>query len=313
MELHKPPRLVRGATIGVVNPSYWMDEEQLQFALTIFEKRGYKIIRGASTRLKYRQYAGTPEARADDLLAMFRNPDVDAIICARGGYGANRVLPLLDYDLIKTHPKIFMGYSDITGYLTSISQQTNLITFHGPMMTTFKTEAIDYNLDTMETVLSGTDDTYTIFPPDELPPRILREGLAEGPLWGGNMSLLLERLSTPEELITDGCILFLEEVDEYLYAFDRLMLHLKNSGALENIRGLIMGELVNMKDQKTPFAQTTDEIIMDVCRDFSFPIITNFPCGHGRYQATLPISCPVRLNADENKPALELLESPVIH
>ena len=306
----KPPALKSNATIGILSPSSWMNESDLKLAITVFEEKGYHLVLGESVFLKDHTFAGTPEQRANDINSMFANPDIGAIICARGGYGANRVLPLLDYDLIKANPKIFMGYSDVTAFLTSITQKTGLITFHGPMLTTFKKGMVNYNFDLMENILVGSE-SVTIQSPSELPACILKSGKAIGPLWGGNMCLLINRLGTPDQLDTDGGILFIEDIDEYLYAFDRMLVHMKNAGMFENIKGLIIGELVDMKDYDNPFGKSTDEIVMNVCDDLDIPIISNFPCGHGIYQATLPISIPVQLDANSDSPSLTFLESPV--
>jgi len=306
----RPKSLKRGHRIGVVSPSYWLEKKGLGNAVTVFQKKGYEVQLGDSVYLKDGPFAGTPQQRANDINQMFSDPNIDAIFCARGGYGANRVLPLLDYDLIQSKPKIFMGYSDITAFLTSITQKTGLVTFHGPMLSTFKNKLVPYNLDTLVNVLSGKEN-IRIVEPNELKPTILKSGKAIGPLWGGNMCLLVNRLGTKNQLNTDGVILFIEDVDENLYAFDRMLFHMKESGMFENIRGLIVGELTEMKDQTIPFGKTTDEIILDVCGDLNIPIVTNFPCGHGNYQATFPISLPVELRADNNFVELLFLESPV--
>ena len=203
-----------------------------------------------------------------------------------------------------------MGYSDITAFLTSITQKTGLITFHGPMLSTFKKEMVNYNFDLMENILAGSE-SITIQSPPGLPACILKPGKAKGLLWGGNMCLLVNRLGTPDQLNTSGAILFIEDIDEYLYAFDRMLLHMKKAGMFENIKGLIIGELVEMKDYDVPFGKSTNEIVMDVCGDLDIPIISNFPCGHGIYQATLPISIPVQLDAKSDSPSLSFLESPV--
>ena len=276
----------------------------------VFQKKGYEFQLGDSVYLKDGPFSGTPQQRANDINQMFSDPNIDAIFCARGGYGANRVLPLLDYDLIQSTPKIFMGYSDVTTLLTSITQKTGLVTFHGPMLSTFKNKLVPYNLDTLVNVLSGKED-IRIVEPNELKSTILKSGKARGPLWGGNMCLLVNRLGTKNQLNTDGVILFIEDVDENLYAFDRMLFHMKEAGMFESIRGLIVGELTEMKDQTIPFGKTTDEIILDVCGDLNIPIVTNFPCGHGNYQATLPISLPVEFRADKNFVELLFLESPV--
>ena len=306
----KPSALKPNATIGIVSPSSWLNEPDLKTAVSVFENKGYKLFLGESVFLKEFTYAGTPQERADDINNMFANPDIDAIICTRGGYGANRVLPLLDYDLIKANPKIFVGFSDITAFLTSITQKTGLVTFHGPMLSSFKKGVLEFNFDLLENVLFG-NESVALHPPSKLPMRILNSSKAEGPLWGGNMCLLINRLGTPDQLDTDGAILFIEDIDEYLYAFDRMLVHMKKAGMFENIKGLIIGELVDMKDYDDPFGKSTDEIVMDVCGNLDIPIISNFPCGHGAYQATLPISIPVQLDAESELPLLTLLESPV--
>lgn len=305
----KPSMLKPGCRIGVVSPSYWLKKQYMEKTSKFFQDKGYTMVMGNSNSMKWGPFAGTPQERADDIHHMFSNPKIEAIICARGGYGANRVLPLLDYNLIRDNPKIFMGYSDITAYLTSITQKTGLVTFHGPMMVSYKKGFVNYNFQTMERILNGTPD-FKIESPDSLPARILKPGIAMGPLWGGNMTLLINRLGTSDALGTDGVILFLEDLDEYLYSFERMLVQIRTAGMLNNIAGLIIGELHEFKDQDVAFERNTDEIVMDICGDLNIPIVSNFPCGHGTYQATLPISIPVELYAKQ-QPYLTLLEPAV--
>jgi len=305
----KPSMLKPGCRIGVVSPSYWLKKQDMEKTSKFFQDKGYTMVMGNSNSMKWGPFAGTPQERADDIHHMFSNPKIEAIICARGGYGANRVLPLLDYNLIRDNPKIFMGYSDITAYLTSITQKTGLVTFHGPMMVSYKKGFVNYNFQTMERILNGTPD-FKIESPDSLPARILKPGIAMGPLWGGNMTLLINRLGTSNSIDTDGVILFLEDLDEYLYSFERMLVQMRTAGMLDNIAGLIIGELHEFKDQDVAFERNTDEIVMDICGDLEIPIVSNFPCGHGTYQATLPISIPVELYAKQ-QPYLTLLEPAV--
>lgn len=299
----KPQKLRPGARVGIVNPAYWLEADRLQRAVKVFEDLGYELVLGKSTSLRENQCAGSPAERAEDIMAMFEDPAIDAIVCARGGYGGNRVLPLLDYDIIRANPKIFVGYSDITGLLTSIAQKAGLITFHGPMLSSYGKQTIQYNLDIFHQVLSGQDNIKIISTP-ACQARCLNPGVASGPLWGGNLTLLIERLGTDNQVDTAGSILLIEDIDEKLYAFERMMLHLKSSGSLTDIKGLLIGEMLEMGDSKTPFGKTTDEIVMDVCSDLNIPIISNFPCGHGDYQATLPISHDVQICANETNPHL---------
>lgn len=305
----KPSMLKPGCRIGVVSPSYWLKKQYMEKTSKFFQDKGYTMVMGNSNSMKWGPFAGTPQERADDIHHMFSNPKIEAIICARGGYGANRVLPLLDYNLIRDNPKIFMGYSDITAYLTSITQKTGLVTFHGPMMVSYKKGFVNYNFQTMERILNGTPD-FKIESPESLPARILKPGIAMGPLWGGNMTLLINRLGTSDSLDTDGVILFLEDLDEYLYSFERMLVQMRTAGMLDNIAGLIIGKLHEFKDQDVAFERNTDEIVMDICGDLEIPIVSNFPCGHDTYQATLPISIPVELYAKQ-QPYLTLLEPAV--
>ena len=150
-----------------------------------------------------------------------------------------------------------------------------------------------------------------IFPSPTSPVKVLKSGIGRGRIWGGNMTLLINRLGTPNALSTENKILFLEDVNEYLYSFERNLIQIYESKMLNNINGLIIGELYNFKDEPVPFNKNTDEIVMDICNKLDIPIISNFPCGHGKYQCTLPISVPVELNVTSNKPYIEILEDAV--
>ena len=288
----KPRQLKQNSKIGIVSPSYWLNEDDLNKTAGYYADMGYRIKLGSSNQLKNGPFAGSPEQRAEDINAMFADPSIDAIFCARGGYGCNKVLPLLDYELIKDNPKIFMGFSDITACLNSITQKTKMVSFHGPML------------------VSGISNMI-IDTPEETPGRILKSGVGTGPLWGGNITLLINRLGTEDSINTDGVILFLEDINEYLYSFERMLIHMKNAGMFNKIAGLVFGELKDMKEEDIPFGRSSDEIIMDICGELEIPIVSNYPCGHGKYQATLPISIPAELNANDHKPYLTILESAV--
>ena len=305
----KARKLKPRSTIGIISPSYWIDENILKKTSKIFSDKNYKLVYGKSIYAKDGPFAGSPKIRADDIHSMFTDPSIDAIICARGGYGANKVIPLLDYELIKKNPKIFLGYSDITSYLISITQRSELVTFHGPMLSSYKDGFVDYNFNQMINILSGKRDAQ-IIAPKTMEPHILKAGNAVGPLWGGNLTLMINRLGTNDAYDTTNAILFLEDLNEYYYSFERMLIHLQKAGMLDNISGLIIGELINIKDEDISFSKSTDEIVMDICGEMDFPIVTNFPCGHGSYQATLPISLPVELQA-ERTISIKLLESAV--
>lgn len=308
--LIRPPRLRDGARIGVVSPSYWIEPERLARAIGVFENAGYEMVVGPSVGLRQDKFAGSPGARADDIMAMFADDSIEAILCARGGYGANRVLPLLDYELIRQRPKIFCGFSDVTGLLSSISQRSGLVTFHGPMLTNWGRETVDWNLETFQRVISGEDDVRVASAPG-CEARVVRPGVVRGPLWGGNLSLVVERLGTAGQIDTTGAVLMLEEIDERLHAFDRMMQQLRASGTLDGIAGLVLGELLEMKDTEPSFGRGAEEIVLDACEGLDFPVIANFPCGHGACQATLPVGHDVELHAEGDSPYIMVPEAPV--
>jgi len=304
-----PKALKKNARIGIVSPSYWMEDKQLILASKVIEESGYSTVHGFSTILKENVYAGNAEERARNINDFFMDDSIDAIFCARGGYGANRVLPFLDFENIKKNPKIFIGYSDVTAIITSISQETGLITFHGPMLSSFKGPVDKYSLETLLLTLSGK--VMEIPLPVDNPVKILNEGKGSGKLWGGNLTMLANRLGTENVLEPNDGILFIEETNEFTYAFDRLLYHLRSSGTLENIQGIIIGELTGFKEEKILFGKTTDEIVLDVFGDMDIPIISNFPCGHGKHQATLPISLPMEIEALNRSVRINFLTKPV--
>ena len=306
----KPKCLQKNSTIGIISPSYWLDKKVLLSTSKYFTDLGYQLEFGRSNNLKWGPFAGKPQERADDIHRMFENSNIDAIVCARGGYGANRVLPLLDYELIKGNPKIFIGYSDITAFLTSITQKTEIVTFHGPMLTTYRDSWVEYNYSLTQRVLSG-EKYIKIYSPEGLETKILKHGDATGPLWGGNMCLLLNRLGTKEKLDTKEKILFLEDIDEYLYSFERMLVQMREAGMFDKIKGLIFGELKDMKDQEVSFERTTDQIILDICGDLDIPILSNFPCGHGKFQATLPISIDAEITTKSKEMPVTLIDNAV--
>jgi muramoyltetrapeptide carboxypeptidase len=306
----KPKKLQSGARIGIVSPSYWLESERLKQAGVFLESLGFEVVLGKSTQLHEDKFAGSPEARATDIMAMFQRQDIDAIFCARGGYGANRLLDKLDYQVIRDNPKIFMGYSDITGLLSSIAQRAGLVCFHGPMLSSFTDGVSDYVRTNFLRLLSG-EENLVIDSPTGCRAQCLRAGRAEGELWGGNLSLIIERLGTADQINLDNKLLFIEEVGERFHVFDRMMYHLKHSGSLDNIVGLVVGEMTEMLDSEPRYGKSLDEIVMEHCGDLNIPVISNFPCGHGEYIATLPVGHKVRLEANSDNSHLLITGSPV--
>lgn len=306
----KAPKLQAGDTIGIVSPARWLNEDTLKKGISMLEDRGYSVKTGSACRLRDDQYAGTSEDRAWELEEMFVDPQVKAIVCARGGYGAIRVSDILNYTRVSDNPKIFVGYSDITVLHASISKMTGLVTFHGPMLIDCEKTVDDYTWRCLFETLSH-DEPGEVTLPDNQKAKILRKGLAEGELYGGNLVLLTNLIGTQWDFDTAGKILFVEEVGEKLYRIDRMLLHLRRAGKLDHIVGLIVGEMSDVGDNEVPFGMTVEQIVLDICRGTNFPIISNFPCGHGVHNATLPISVKARLDCSGDEPLLVSLESAV--
>lgn len=306
----KPDRLRKGDTIGIVSPARWMDEEELRKTSAVFEQMGFQVRIAPQNLLRQNQFSGSANEQARAVEEMFSEPQIRAIVCARGGYGTLRIVDLLDYDLIAGNPKIFMGYSDITALLISIWQKTGLVTFHGPMLHSFTDKADPFTLRYLRHSLSDPLPYQVAFDSASRV-RTLRPGMAEGELFGGNLSILVNLIGTPNDFDTRGMILFIEDVDEYYYSLERMLLHLKRSGKFDEIAGLIVGEMVNMKDNEVLFGKDVAGIVMDVLGDSHFPVIMNFPCGHGNEQLTIPISVKARLECSREGSHFSLLESPV--
>ncbi len=296
----KPYRLESGATIGLISPSGPVSYKSsirnavpnhLEKGLEYIEKMGYKYILGKHA-LKRRGYlAGTDKERVEDLHAMFQNKKVDAILCLAGGYGTPRLLSYLDYQLIRKNPKIFEGYSDITTLLTTFYQQTGLVTFHGPMVNYDFGRKINFNKINFWKAITEVKPLGEVPQAENGPELItLYPGRARGRLIGGNLSLLISTLGTPYEIDTTDAILFIEDVEEQPYRFDRMVNQLLLARKLQSANGIIIGECVKCTPNPPNKPSLT---ILDILHDLIVPLkkptFYGLCCGHGTYKLTLPI------------------------
>ena len=317
--LIKPARLAPGQTIGLALPSSPPNQpEVVRFALEMIESLGY-LTRPARHLYDRNGYlAGDDFDRAADLNALFADPEVDAIFCGRGGYGASRLLPLLDYDLIRANPKILIGYSDITSLLLAIYSQSGLVTFHGPMVTqTFS----EYTLAEFNKLLCDPRVPMPLAAPPAFvsgPGRVQREnrlttlqpGRVSGRLLGGNLSLVSHLVGTPYLPDLSGAILFLEDVSEPVYSIDRLLTHLWLSGDLRKLAGLAFGKFTE-QPQISEYAQNRilEEVLAERVQALKIPTVMGLMIGHVEDQSTLPLGCQVELDASAG--TLTLLEEPL--
>lgn len=306
----KPPPLRRGDTIGIVAPASNIQRDQLELGMARLRVLGYEVVVGDSFFVQDLYFAGTAEARARDLMQMFERTDVRAIVCARGGYGSNYLLPLLDLDVIQRHPKILVGYSDITALLTWINDETGLVTFHGPMAA--KDFAHEDGVDLaswlvamegkseLEITSSSSPSLTTIIPGD-----------AQGTLYGGCLSIIAASLGTRYEVETGGTILFLEDIATKPYQVDRMLMQMKYAGAFDGVRGIVFGEMLDCV-QPGGQSYTLEEVILRVIGDLGVPIAYGLPSGHvQRNNVTLPIGVRASLHARQDSVTLKILEPAV--
>jgi len=284
-----PPFLEPGDTIGIATPASPYDREPFEAGLAILRQWGYSPQLGRRGIRKKRYLAGSDSERASELMDLFQDPAVKAILCARGGYGAMRLLPLLDYREINKNPKLFIGFSDITVLLLALWKKARLMTFHGPMVTTLA-RLTTASRDQLRFTLRGVFLESLSLPRQGK----INGGRAQGLLLGGNLTLLAYLIGTSFEPDWDRAILFVEDDGEPGYRLDRLFVHLRLSGVLGRIRGLLLGRLSGAGLTKKDF-----EVFRETFAGLNIPIWQGLPFGHGRQNWTLPVGAPVELDGEQ--------------
>ncbi|HUQ65289.1 MAG TPA: LD-carboxypeptidase [Flavitalea sp.] len=274
-----PPYLKPGDTIGLVCPGGYMSTEKVESCLTTLQQWGYQVKVGntvGSASLNY--FSGTDEERLHDLQQMMDDKSVQAIMCARGGYGITRIVDKIDFKKFIDQPKWIIGFSDVTILLNHIYSNYGISCLHGPMAGAFNDpEQHNKYLISLRKVLEGRKISYQ----SDVHP-FNKKGEAVGELIGGNLALLSHAVGTDSDIKTKGKILFIEDVGEYLYNIDRMMYQLKRAGKFKKLAGLIVGGLTDMKDTERPFGQSAEEIIRDAVSDHDFPVCFGFSVSHGK-------------------------------
>lgn len=305
-------KLKFGDTLGFIAPSGAVRTEgAIERAVKESERMGFKVKLGESAGQKYGYLSGSDEVRARDINNMFADDEVDAIVCLRGGYGAMRILDQLDYELIARHPKIFMGFSDITALHIALLNRCDLATFHGPMAAAnwAGSPLDDFSRESMYRALMRTEPVGELRNPEGYPKQTVNPGQAEGQLVGGNLMLIASSLGTPWEIDTKGRIIFIEEVGERTYCVDRMLTQLRLAGKFEDCAGVVFGDFADCPVEYPEFGLTLEEIIRDVVAPSGKPIFTGLRCGHCTPKLTLPFGVKCRMDADEC--TLTVLESAV--
>jgi muramoyltetrapeptide carboxypeptidase len=303
----KPPALQPGDTIGIIAPASNIKRELLEAGCEALRRLGYKPFYFDSIFQKSLYFAGSPARRARELDEMFARDDVRAIVCARGGYGANYLLDTLNRETIRAHPKIFVGYSDVTTLLTYILDATGLVTFHGPMVTKDFAHSEGVDLGSWEAALSGAP--HWALNITEAGAKPLLAGSAEGILYGGCLSMLVASLGTPYEIHTAGTILFIEDVAAKPYQIDRMLMQLKLAGKFASVGGIIFGEMLDCSQNKDQ-DYALEEVVLQVVGDLGVPVVYGLRSGHvSRRNVTLPFGVRAALNVSRTEGSLRILES----
>lgn len=287
----RPSVLKKGDQIGIISTARKISKEELVFAKNTIEDWGLKVVFGNNLFKEYNQFAGTDQQRSTDLQQMIDNPDIKAIICARGGYGTVRILDLVDFSDFLTKPKWIAGYSDVT-VLHSTLHNLNISSLHSTMPVNFPGNTKS-SLDSLKQTLFGNLISYN-FPNHQLN----RIGHTKGIVVGGNLSIIYSLLGSDADINTDDKILFLEDLDEYLYHLDRMMMNLKRNGKLSKLAGLVVGKMSNMSDNNIPFGKSAIEIITESVSEYDYPVAFNFPAGHIANNNTIILGQTANLTVD---------------
>lgn len=293
----RPEYLNEKDTVAIVSTARKITLEEIKPAIQLLENWGLNVVVGTTLDLAENQFAGSDKDRTSDFQKMLDNPKIKAIWCARGGYGTVRIIDALDFTKFKQHPKWIIGYSDIT-VLHNHLHNLGIESLHStmPLDVAKNTKPA---LDSLKKSLFGASLSYKISSTKEN-----RTGAATGELIGGNLSILYSLLGSKSTLNTDGKILFIEDLDEYLYHIDRMIINLKRNGYFTNLKGLIVGSMFDMHDNAIPFGKNAKEIILDGISEYNFPVVFDFSAGHLKNNNALILGRKVALKVEKDSTTL---------
>jgi muramoyltetrapeptide carboxypeptidase len=289
-----PPFLKKDNNVAIVSTARKISKEELKPAIQLLESWGLKAVLGKTIGAEENQFAGSDDLRATDFQQMLDDPKIKAIWCARGGYGTVRIIDKLDFSAFKKSPKWIVGYSDVT-VLHSHIHNFGIETLHAQMCLEIENKTEEAR-ESIRKVLFGEAYSIEMKRTDSVAPL----GILKDELIGGNLSVLYSLCGSTSEMKTDGKILFIEDLDEMLYHVDRMMMNLKRSGYLKNLKALIIGGMTEMKDNKVYFGKTAEEIIVDLVKEYEYPVILNFPAGHIADNRALILGREVEINVQSS-------------
>lgn len=281
-----PPKLKAGDCIGITCPAGYMQAEKAATCINTLQTWGYEVLVGKTLGSNSPTYfSGTDEERLTELQGMLDDKNIKAILFGRGGYGMSRIIDKLNFKKFKKNPKWVIGFSDITLFHCHVLKNYKIATLHAPMAAAFNNDGYkNIFVSSLADVLKGKKNKYHFAPHERN-----KNGKAKGQLVGGNLTLFVHSLGTASEVKTDGCLLFLEDIGEYTYSIDRMLIQLKRNGKLKNLAGLIIGGFTDMKDTERPFGKNVYEIFSELTAEYQYPICFNFPVSHDAENYALKI------------------------
>lgn len=298
----RPKALKIGDKIGLIGASSPAKQERIEPSIKAMEDLGFEVTLGESCKGYHGFLSGSDEMRAKDINQMFKDKSIKGIFALRGGYGAARLLDMLDYNMIKKNPKVFAGYSDVTALHNVFNEKCKLITFHTPMASTeFYKGVDDYTMDYFKKNIFSEEPLGILKNPEGQEIKTLAPGKAKGKLVGGNLSLVVSSMGTPYELNTKGKILFLEDVGEYPYKIDRMLLQLKQCGKFKDAAGIILGAWTDCKANEGDNSLTLMEVFEELILPENKPTIYSLACGHCMPTMSIPLGAKVKIDGDKSE------------
>lgn len=292
-----PPYLKKGDTIGMVCPAGYMPKEKMKTCMEVLQRDwGFRVKEGKTLGSGENYFSGTDAERLADIQEMLDDPEVKAVLCARGGYGVGRIIDQVDFRKFRKHPKWLIGFSDITVLHAHIHTRYHIATLHAPMAGAFQDDGFKNEfVQSLRKSLTGKKAFYeaAVHP-------FNHPGKVSGVLVGGNLALLAHLVGTPSDLRTKGKILFVEDVGEQLYNIDRMFYQLKRSGKLDKLAGLVIGGFTDCKDTDRPFGKTAYEIIHDIVKEYTYPVCYGFPVSHEKENYALKVGGTYTLSVSRN-------------
>jgi muramoyltetrapeptide carboxypeptidase len=296
-----PDYLKKGDTIGIVAPASYMAFEKMETCIETLDSWGYKVELGKTTHSSSNNYfSGTDEERLQDVQRMLDSKKINAILCARGGYGTSRIIDRFDFKKFKKHPKWIIGFSDITVLHCHLYSKFHISSIHAPMAAAFNEgEFNNTYIQSLKKTIKGMPAEY-----ESSGSEYNKPGEAQGELVGGNLTLIAHLIGTRSDINTKDRILFLEDVGEYLYNIDRMLLQLKRSGKLKKLAGLVIGGFTDSKDTERPFGKSAYETIYEHVKEYDYPVSFNFPVSHDKENYALKIGANYTLKVSADKTEL---------